>query len=135
SCLVNPRACHETKIVMKPAVRSKRIAVVGAGHATLACATTAAEAGHRVTLYEAADEIGGQFNLARRIPGKDEFAETLRYFGRMIERTGVELVLDRRVIAADLGGYYHIVLATGIVPRVPAIPGIDHPKVAGYTDI
>ncbi len=135
SCLVNPRACHETKLVVKPAERSKRIAVVGAGPAGLACATTAAEAGHRVTLFDADGEIGGQFNLARRIPGKDEFAETLRYYGRMIERNRVELVLDRRVAAASLGGYDHVVLATGVLPRVPAIPGIDHPSVAGYADI
>jgi 2,4-dienoyl-CoA reductase (NADPH2) len=135
SCLVNPRACHETVIVMKPAARKKRIAVVGAGPAGLACATTAAEAGHHVALFDAAPEIGGQFNLARRIPGKDEFAETLRYYLRTIERLGVELYLDRRVAEHDLDGYDHIVLATGIVPRTPAIPGIDHPKVAGYTDV
>ena len=135
SCLVNPRACHETKIVMRPAAQKKRIAVVGAGPAGLACATTAAEAGHRVSLFDASREIGGQFNLALRIPGKDEFAETLRYYRRMIERTGVELTLDRCVGAADLAGFDHVVLATGIVPRIPAIPGIDHPKVAGYTDI
>jgi 2,4-dienoyl-CoA reductase (NADPH2) len=135
SCLVNPRACHETKIVVTRTARKKRVAVVGAGPAGLACATTAAAAGHNVTLVEAAEEIGGQFNLARRIPGKDEFAETLRYYRRMIERTGVELVLGRSARAGDLEGFDHVVLATGIVPRVPAIPGIDHPKVAGYTDI
>ena len=135
SCLVNPRACHETLIVMKPAARKKRIAVVGAGPAGLACATTAAEAGHHVTLFDAAAEIGGQFNLARRIPGKDEFAETLRYYRRIIERTGVELHLGRQVGADDLAGFDEVVLATGIVPRTPAIAGIDHPKVAGYTDI
>jgi 2,4-dienoyl-CoA reductase (NADPH2) len=135
SCLVNPRACHETKIVVTRAARKKRVAVVGAGPAGLACATTAAAAGHHVTLFEAAGEVGGQFNLARRIPGKDEFAETLRYYRRMIERTGVELMLGRSAGAGDLEGFEHVVLATGIVPRVPAIPGIDHPKVAGYTDI
>jgi 2,4-dienoyl-CoA reductase (NADPH2) len=135
SCLVNPRACHETLIVMKPAARKRRIAVVGAGPAGLACATTAAEAGHHVALFDAASEIGGQFNLARRIPGKEEFAETLRYYRRTIERLGVELHLARSVGERDLDGYDHIVLATGIVPRTPAIPGIDHPKVAGYRDI
>ena len=135
SCLVNPRACHETVIVLKRAARRKRVAVVGAGPAGLACATTAAEAGHEVALFDAAAEIGGQFNLARRIPGKDEFAETLRYYRRMIERTGVAFHLGRHVGERDLDGYDHIVLATGIVPRVPAIAGIDHPKVAGYTDI
>ena len=135
SCLVNPRACYETKIVMKPAATRKRIAVVGAGPAGLSCATTAAEAGHEVALFDAADEIGGQFNLARRIPGKEEFAETLRYYGRRIERTGVALHLSRSVGAADLAGFDHVVLATGIVPRKPDIPGIDHPKVAGYADI
>jgi 2,4-dienoyl-CoA reductase (NADPH2) len=135
SCLVNPRACHETLIVMKPAARKRRIAVVGAGPAGLACATTAAEAGHQVTLFDAAAEIGGQFNLARRIPGKDEFGETLRYYGRMLERLGVAVHLGRRAEVGDLVAFDHVVLATGIVPRTPAIPGIDHPKVAGYTDI
>ena len=135
SCLVNPRACHETKIVLKPALRKKRVAVVGAGPAGLACATTAAAAGHHVTLFDAAHEIGGQFNLARRIPGKDEFAETLRYYGRIIAATGVVLRLSQRVAASDLSGFDQVVLATGIVPRTPAITGIDHAKVAGYTDI
>ena len=135
SCLVNPRACHETRIVYKPAARKKRIAVVGAGPAGLACATTAAETGHHVTLFDAAAEIGGQFNLARRIPGKEEFAETLRYYGRIIERRGVVLELDRRVGAGDLVDFDHVVLATGIVPRMPAIAGIDHAKVAGYSEI
>jgi 2,4-dienoyl-CoA reductase (NADPH2) len=123
SCLVNPRACR------------KRVAVVGAGPAGLACATTAAEAGHAVTLFEAADEIGGQFNLAKRIPGKEEFAETLRYFRGRIDRTGVALRLGTRADAAALAGYDHVVLATGIVPRTPEIPGIDHAKVASYVDV
>ncbi len=135
SCLVNPRACRETEIVVRPAARAKRVAVVGAGPAGLSCATTAAEVGHEVTLFEAAGEIGGQFNLARRIPGKEEFAETLRYFRRRIEVTGVDLKLDRRVGPEDLAGFDHVVLAAGIVPRTPDIPGIDHAKVAGYVDI
>jgi 2,4-dienoyl-CoA reductase (NADPH2) len=135
TCLVNPRACNETKIVLKRTSAPKRVAVVGAGPAGLACATTAAEAGHAVTLFDAADEIGGQFNLARRIPGKEEFGETLRYFRRRIETSGVTLRLSHRVTATDLAGFDHVVLATGIVPRTPAIPGIEHPKVAGYVDI
>ena len=135
SCLVNPRACRETELVMARAAVRKRVAVVGAGPAGLACATTAAGAGHDVTLFEGADEIGGQFNLAKRIPGKEEFAETLRYYRRLIERTGVTLRLGAYVQTADLAGFDHVVLATGIVPRTPAIPGIDHPKVASYVDV
>jgi 2,4-dienoyl-CoA reductase (NADPH2) len=135
SCLVNPRACRETEIVVKRAAKPKRIAVVGAGPAGLACATTAAEAGHAVTLFDAASEIGGQFNLARRIPGKDEFGETLRYFRRRLELTGVKVELGRYVEGAELAGFDHVALAAGIVPRMPAIPGIEHPKVTSYVDV
>ncbi|WP_342115622.1 NADPH-dependent 2,4-dienoyl-CoA reductase [Pseudoduganella sp. OTU4001] len=134
SCLVNPRACHETELVIAPAQQKKRIAVVGAGPAGLSFATTAASRGHEVTLYESASEIGGQFNVAKRVPGKEEFNETLRYFGRQIELTGVKLQLNTRVDAASLaaGGFDDVVLATGVTPRTPPIEGIDHPKALGY---
>ena len=137
SCLVNPRACHETELVIAKAAARKKIAVVGAGPAGLACATTAAERGHDVTLFDAADRIGGQFNLAKHIPGKEDFNETLRYFRRRIETSGVMLKLDQRVDADALrtGGFDHVVLATGIVPRKPPIPGIDSAKVATYIEI
>ena len=137
SCLVNARACRETELTLAPAGVPKRIAVVGAGPAGLAYATLAAERGHHVTLFDAAKEIGGQFNLAKRIPGKEEFYETLRYFGRMIEKHRVDLRLGTRVTADDLlaGGYDDIIIATGIEPRTPAIPGIDHPKVVRYIDV
>ncbi len=137
SCLVNPRACHETELNYIPVAKVKRIAVVGAGPAGLAAATVAAERGHQVVLFDAAGQIGGQFNVAKRVPGKEEFYETLRYFGRKLETTGVELCLNSRVDAAQLlaGGYDEIILATGIVPRLPAIPGIDHAKVLTYLDV
>ena len=135
SCLVNPRACHETEIELLPANAPKKVAVVGAGPAGLAAATTLAERGHRVVLIDAAAEIGGQFNLARRIPGKEEFGETLRYFGTRLAELKVELQLNRRVTSADLSAYDHVVLATGITPRTPAIPGIDHSKVVNYIDL
>ena len=137
SCLVNPRACHETELVIEKTKTPKKVAVVGAGPAGMACATTAAECGHQVTLFDAADRIGGQFNIAKQIPGKEDFNETLRYFGRRIQTSGVTLQLNQRVDAAALkaGGFDHVVLATGIVPRQPPIPGIDSDKVASYLDI
>ncbi|HCZ13992.1 MAG TPA: NADPH-dependent 2,4-dienoyl-CoA reductase [Accumulibacter sp.] len=137
TCLVNPRACHETELIIEKAALRKKVAVVGAGPAGMACATTAAERGHQVTLFEAADRIGGQFNIAKKIPGKEDFAETLRYFGRRIETAGVTLKLNQRVDAELLttGGFDHVVLATGISPRQLSIPGIDSGKVANYVDI
>jgi 2,4-dienoyl-CoA reductase (NADPH2) len=137
SCLVNPRACAETELNYVPTSAPRRIAVVGAGPAGLACATVAAGRGHQVTLIDAATEIGGQFNLAKKIPGKEEFHETLRYFAKRLETTGVEQRLGTRVDADALlaGGYDEIVLATGIQPRRVAFPGSDHPKVVGYLDV
>ncbi len=135
SCLVNPRACHETEIEARPAASPKRVAVVGAGPAGLACATEAAARGHHVDLFEIGDDIGGQFNMARRVPGKEEFDETLRYFRHRIAETGVRLVTGTRVSAADLEGYDEVVLATGVHPRRPGIEGIDHPKVLSYVDV
>ena len=135
SCLVNPRACAETELVVAPASSARRIAVVGAGPAGLACATTAAQRGHAVTLFDAAGRIGGQFNLAMTIPGKEEFAETLRYFRHRIAETGVELQLDTWVDGERLAGYDEVVVATGVVPRAADFPGSDHPNVVGYLDV
>ncbi|MGY0651579.1 oxidoreductase [Luteimonas sp. A537] len=135
SCLVNPRACHETELAYSPATAPRRIAVVGAGPAGLACATVAAGRGHAVTLFEAGDSIGGQFNLARRIPGKEEFEETLRYYRLQLRETGVDLRLGTRATPRLLEGFDAVVLATGVVPRVAHFEGHDHPRVVGYTDV
>lgn len=135
SCLVNPRACHETILKIEPTDAPKRLAVVGAGPAGLAFATTAASRGHHVTLFDEGSEIGGQFNIAKQIPGKEEFYETLRYFRRQIDLTGVDLRLGARVSADDLTGFDEVALATGVAPRMPDIEGIDHPMVRGYLDV
>ncbi|MBD0695903.1 NADPH-dependent 2,4-dienoyl-CoA reductase [Streptomyces sp. CBMA123] len=138
SCLVNPRACHETELVLAPTKVRKSIGVVGAGPAGLAFAVSAAERGHSVTLYDAADSIGGQLNIARRIPGKEEFDETLRYYRTRLAELGVTQRLGAVITAEQLAAAEHqeIVLATGVTPRTPAdIPGIDHPSVLGYLDV
>ncbi|MCC5858514.1 MAG: NADPH-dependent 2,4-dienoyl-CoA reductase [Ectothiorhodospiraceae bacterium] len=137
TCLVNPRACHETELNYLPARDPKRIAVVGAGPAGLACATVLAERGHEVSLFEASNEIGGQFNMAKRIPGKEEFAETLRYYEQRLRNTGVDVQLSQRVTADRLlrEDFDAFVLATGVVPRRPDFPGLLHPKVLSYVDV
>ncbi|GAB2524119.1 NADPH-dependent 2,4-dienoyl-CoA reductase [Nocardiopsis aegyptia] len=135
SCLVNPRACHETELVLSPTRVRKNVAVVGAGPAGLAFSVSAAEVGHAVTLFDSAGEIGGQLNMARRVPGKEEFDETLRYFRVQLDKHGVDLRLGTTVTADDLDGFDEVVIATGVAPRTPDIPGIDHPKVVGYVDV
>ncbi|MFL1905154.1 FAD-dependent oxidoreductase [Streptomyces tauricus] len=135
SCLVNPRACHETELVLTPTRTRKRVAVVGAGPAGLACAVGAAERGHDVTLYDAAPEIGGQLNVARKVPGKQEFDETIRYFRTQLELRGVDVRLNTPVGDGDLDPYDEVVVATGVGPRTPEIPGVDHPSVVGYLDV
>jgi 2,4-dienoyl-CoA reductase (NADPH2) len=137
TCLVNPFACYETELVSTPAVVKKNIAVVGAGPAGLAFSVNAAERGHTVTLFDAESRIGGQFNIAKTIPGKEEFQETLNYFGTMLEKTGVALKLNTRVDVASLqaGGFDEVVLATGIQPRHADIPGADSPNVMNYLDV
>ncbi|EAP97240.1 2,4-dienoyl-CoA reductase [Janibacter sp. HTCC2649] len=137
TCLLNPRAVYETELVLGPTRRVRRVAVVGAGPAGLSCATALAERGHSVELFEARDDIGGQFAIAQRIPGKEEFSESIRYFRRRIEVTGVKLHLGRAVTAAELrdGGFDEVVVATGVTPRVPSIPGVDHPSVMTYAEL
>ncbi|MGW0468653.1 FAD-dependent oxidoreductase [Streptomyces sp. NPDC003027] len=135
SCLVNPRACHETELVLSPTRRAKRIAVVGAGPAGLACAVSAAERGHTVTLFDSSDRIGGQLNIAKRVPGKEEFDETLRYFRVQLDARGVEVRLNTTATPELLAGYDEVVVATGVTPRTPEIEGIDHPSVVSYLDV
>jgi len=137
SCLVNPRAGHETSLLIRPALRKKTVAVVGAGPAGLAAASTLAERGHAVHLFEAASMVGGQFNMAKRVPGKEEFVETLRYFRQRLDTTGVRLQLDTRITAAELiaAQFDDVVLATGVRPRDPQIPGSDGPNVLSYIDV
>ncbi|MEL6588611.1 MAG: NADPH-dependent 2,4-dienoyl-CoA reductase [Bacteroidota bacterium] len=137
SCLVNPRACHETELNYLPTDKPQKVAVVGAGPAGLSASTIAAQRGHEVHLFEASDAIGGQFNMAKRIPGKEEFYETLRYYQKQIELTGVNLHLNTRVETSDLKkqGFDHVIVATGVHPRELDLPGIDHPKVLSYIDV
>lgn len=135
SCLVNPRACRETELNYLPTKNVKAIAVVGAGPAGLAFSTVAAHRGHRVSLFDQAGEIGGQFNMAKKIPGKEEFSASLDYFRGEVDRCGVDLQLSTRISAEDLAGYDEVVLATGVYPRELDLPGIDHPKVVSYIDV
>jgi 2,4-dienoyl-CoA reductase (NADPH2) len=135
SCLVNPRACRETTLVLGPTRRKASVAVVGAGPAGLAAAVSAAERGFAVTIFERSPQIGGQFRLAMAVPGKEEFAETLRYYARRLEVLDVDVRLGHEATEADLTAYDEVIVATGVTPRIPELGGIDHPKVVTYADV
>ncbi|TGL11708.1 NADPH-dependent 2,4-dienoyl-CoA reductase [Leptospira levettii] len=137
SCLVNPRACHETELYIQKTGHVKKVAVVGAGPGGMSCAKTLAERGHSVTLFDAQPELGGQLNIARRIPGKEEFKETIRYFDTMLKKYGVEVKLNTYITSESLieQGFEEVVLATGVIPRIPEIPGINGPNVLSYVDV
>ncbi len=135
SCLVNPRACHETELTITPAANPRKVAVVGAGPAGLAAALTAAERGHLVTLFDRSDTIGGQLNMAKQVPGKEEFHGLVDYYQTMIDKSGITLALGHDAAADDLAGFDDIVIATGVLPRDPAIPGQDAPHVVSYIDV
>ncbi len=137
SCLVNPRACHETDLIVTKSDKPKRVAVVGAGPGGMASALTLRERGHEVTLFDGSTELGGQLNIARRVPGKEEFNETIRYFRTMLQKTGVQIKLGSRVSAAQLSkkDFDEVILATGVIPRMPKIPGIDSPHVMSYVEL
>tara|TARA_R110000868_G_scaffold8205_3_gene42482 strand:- start:74952 stop:76973 length:2022 start_codon:yes stop_codon:yes gene_type:complete len=135
SCLVNPRACHETELNYLPTATPKSVAIVGAGPAGLAAASVAAQRGHQVTLFDQSSEIGGQFNIAKQIPGKEEFYNTIRYFKEWLSELNVNICLNTRVGVDELKHFDEVVIATGIKPRMPNIPGIEHPKVLSYLDV
>jgi 2,4-dienoyl-CoA reductase (NADPH2) len=135
SCLVNPRACYETELVIEPAAKIKSVAVVGAGPAGLSLAITAAQRGHKVTVFDRAKEIGGQLNMAKQVPGKEEFWGLVDWYRAMIADLGVTVKLETEATAETLAGFDEVVIATGVVPRDPGIPGQDSPNVVDYIDV